>query len=108
MTDTPIGKPTRAAHLRIIVNEAFIDPVEEAAKAFATRLEADYARQANKSGLNFSTSIDVNDYPEDDVVEQVVKILNERGWNVDPVPYKCAGGRAGSFWMSPIEPNRKF
>jgi len=122
MTENPIGKPTRAPHLRMIVNESFVDPVEEAAKLFADRLEADYANmnaardqlkasgipQAGQSSANFASAIDVDDYPEDNVVERVVKILGERGWSVDPVEFSCAGGRAGTFWMTPLNPHRKF
>lgn len=122
MTETPIGKPTRAPHLRVIVNENFVDPVEEAAKSYADRLEADYANktaarnqlyssgipQAQLTGPNFTTAIDVDDYPEDEVVERVVKILGERDWSVDHDEFSCAGGRAGTFWLTPLNPHRKF
>ncbi|MDZ4833948.1 MAG: hypothetical protein SGJ27_09230 [Candidatus Melainabacteria bacterium] len=123
MTEAPIGKPTRAAHLRVIVNEDFVDKVEETAKLFADRLEADYAsmvvardelrnsgipQAGQQSGLNFASAIDVDNYPEDEVVERVVKILGERGWSVDPTEHACAGGRAGTFWMTPLNVHRKF
>ncbi len=123
MTETPIGKPTSAPHLRVIVNENFVDPVEEAAKSYADKLEAKYASmtaardslrnsgipQAGKSATaGFASAIDMDDYPEDNVVERVVKILGDRGWSVDPVEFACAGGRAGTFWMTPLNPHRKF
>lgn len=123
MTETPIGKPTHAPHLRLIVNENFVDPVQDAATTYADRLEAAYAQMAagrdslRNSGIpqagqsavaNFASAIDVDDYPEDNVVERVVKILGERGWSVDPVEFACAGGRAGTFWMTPLNPHRKI
>jgi len=106
---TEAGKPTKAPHLRLIVNETFVCPVETAATKLADRLEAAYAAQASKSGVNFASSIDIADYPEDDkVVAKTVELLDKRGFTADPVEYNCAGGRAGSFWLSPHNPHRKF
>lgn len=103
-----VGKPTKAPHLRVIVNEDFVDPIDEAAQKYATKLEAEYANQASKSGLNFSTCIDVTDYPEDEVSSRVVAILTVRGWDVEAAQFHSAGCRAGSFWMTPTNPHRKF
>jgi hypothetical protein len=110
MTDNNnIGKPTKAPHLRLVVNEAYVDPVEEEATRYATFLETEYASRANKIGMpNFTTSIDVVDYPLDNVVDRIVAILDKRGWTVEPVDFTCSGGRAGAFWLTPRDVHRKF
>lgn len=108
MTDNTIGKPTKAPHLRVIVNEDYVDPVDVAAQAYVAKLEAAYAAQASKSGLNFATCIDVTDYPEDAVASRVVAILYVRGWDVEAAEFQSSGCRAGSFWLTPKNPHRKF
>jgi hypothetical protein len=108
MTDNQVGKPTKAPHLRVIVNENFVDHVDVAAQAYATKLETEYASRASKSGVNFATCIDVTDFPEDEVASRVVAHLVVRGWDVEAMEYHSSGCRAGAFWLTPKNPNRKF
>ncbi len=108
MTDNQLGKPTKAPHLRVIVNEDYVDQVDVAAQAYATKLETEYASRASKSGINFATCIDVTDYPEDEVASRVVAVLHFRGWDVEAMEYHSSGCRAGAFWLTPKNPHRKF
>lgn len=91
-----------APFLRVINNPDFVDKVEEAAKALVDRLTGDYSAMSKRTGATFRYSIDVLDYPEDDkVVDRVVAIFADRNWSCEPTEYKCAGGRAGAFWLQP-------
>lgn len=107
MTDRSIGKPTRAPHLRLLVNDEFVDPVEQAASAFADRLIAEYEKLVADRPLAFSNTVTVLDYPEEAVVERAIVILSERGFDADPEEHTCAGGRAGSVRMSARDPHRQ-
>ncbi len=73
---------------------------EAAATAFADRLEAAFEAQSKAPNAPSNINIDVSDYPADKIVDMAVWILRARKLHAEPVPYKCAGGRAGSVWVS--------
>lgn len=106
MSDDATGKPTKAPHLRLIVNEDYVDPVEEAAAKFADRLIAQYDAMTAGSPAAFSNTITVIDYPEERVVDRAVQILARRGFDAEPVEHNCSGGRAGSVRMTAHDPHR--
>ncbi len=78
-----------------------VDPVEEAAKVLVDKLIADFTAMA-KNGVAFRLCIEVPFWPENDkVVDRAVEIFARKNWSADPFEHRCAGGRAGAFWLTP-------
>lgn len=78
-----------------------VDPVEEAAKVLVDKLIADFTAMA-KNGVAFRLCIEVPFWPENDkVVDRAVEIFTRKNWSADPFEHRCAGGRAGAFWLTP-------
>ncbi len=79
-----------------------VDPVEEAAQALVGKVIADFTAMAKTNGNAFQLCVEVPDWPENDkVVDRAVTIFTRKNWSADPVEHKCAGGRAGAFWLIP-------
>ena len=50
----------------------------------------------------FRLCVEVPYWPENDkVVDRAVEILSAKKWSADPIEHRCAGGRAGAFWLTP-------
>jgi hypothetical protein len=79
-----------------------VDPIEEAAKVLVAKLIADFSA-LNKTNPNaFRLCVEVPFWPENDkVVDRAVEIFTRKNWSADPFEHKCAGGRAGAFWLTP-------
>ncbi len=78
-----------------------VDPVEEAAKVLVDKLIADFTAMA-KNGVALRLCIEVPFWPENDkVVDRAVEIFTRKNWSADPFEHRCAGGRAGAFWLTP-------
>lgn len=103
MTDT--SKPARFS---VVASDGVVDELELAGKAVADWLEVEYKKRAAAQPVNPSLSIDINEgYPEDDVIDRIVAILGERGYQADPVEFNASSGRAGSFWLTPCAPKKR-
>jgi hypothetical protein len=77
------------------------DPVQEAAQALVDKLVADFTAMA-KNGVAFRLCVEVPFWPENDkVVDRAVEIFTRKNWSAEPFEHKCAGGRAGAFWLMP-------
>lgn len=95
-------KKPGAPFLRVIDNPNFVDKVEEEAKALVEKLIADFALMSKQSGVTFRQCIEVPFWPANDkVVDRACEILSARNWSADPLEHRCAGGRAGAFWLMP-------
>ncbi len=79
-----------------------IDPVEETAQVLVDKLIADFTAMSKQSSVTFRQCIEVPFWPENDkVVDRAVEIFTRKNWSADPFEHKCAGGRAGAFWLTP-------
>jgi hypothetical protein len=77
------------------------DPVQEAAQALVDKLVADFTAMA-KNGVAFRLCVEVPFWPENDkVVDRALEIFTRKNWSAEPFEHKCAGGRAGAFWLMP-------
>ena len=77
------------------------DPVQEAAQALVDKLVADFTAMA-KNGVAFRLCVEVPFWPENDkVVDRALEIFTRKNWSAEAFEHKCAGGRAGAFWLMP-------
>jgi hypothetical protein len=54
------------------------------------------------TGVTIRQCIEVPFWPENDkVVDRVVEIFSRKNWTAEPIEHRCAGGRAGAFWLMP-------
>ena len=78
--------------------------VESAAKKFSNLLVTKYHKQRETHKHLTSICIDFfDDFPEDNVLERAITILNGT-WNVEPREFTATSGRAGCIWMTPKFP----
>lgn len=78
------------------------DPIEEAAKTLVDKVIVDFTAMAKANGNAFRLCVEVPYWPENDkVVDRAVEIFRRKNWSADPIEHKCAGGRAGAFWLMP-------
>lgn len=99
MKESETAQKARQHGFRLIVNSEFVDPVEEAAKAYCDKLEAEYPRYKASAGDKADILIDL---PEDDkVLGRVVSIMNERGWDLGVYEFTGTSGRPGSVSLIP-------
>lgn len=79
-----------------------VDPVEEAAKTLVEKLIGDFTQMRRTTPSALRLCVEVPYWPENDkVVDRAVEILSAKNWSADPIEHRCAGGRAGAFWLTP-------
>ena len=71
------------------------------AQQYARRLSELFFARATTANMNELANIDLDPYPEDELMEAAAAILEKEGWYVDYHLFNCAGCRVGYVLLRP-------
>lgn len=95
-SDYPRPAGDKPSTLKVAAVNGSSDDVEVKASTFAQWLEEQYHANIAPFAFLADVALNVNDLPEDAVVEKASAMLRARGWQIDVHYFNSAGCRAGS------------
>ena len=98
-SDYPRTTGDKPSTLKVAAVNGNSDDIEVKASTFAQWLEEQYHANIAPFAFLADVALNVNDLPEDAVVEKASAMLRARGWQIDVHYFNSAGCRAGSVTL---------
>lgn len=98
-SDYPRGNFDKPSAIKVAAVNGNTEDIEVKAATFAQWLEEQYHANIAPFAFLSDVALNVNDLPDESVVEQACQMLRGKGWQIDVHYFNSAGCRAGSVTM---------